>query len=702
MLSKEGYAQNDYLYNPMESFYLGRGFSKQDYSKSFYLEAIKYKVDTQTNNATNYFLNSEIIFDEKTLRDKLHFDTKIQSKSLKYKASAKFNLDIEKNFNFNSLNILFEASSEFGKLYISEISLKQEAALLLNDPSDPSRKKFTEKYGTGFMSEQRRGVYIYAMISISNISSDLRNQISFSASGSLKTSAVNASAKININKEIYEANKTNRISIKVWGSGGEGISLLANVFQNLSSNTNNIDSIKSALATYIRTLDYTKSVPIGFKGASYDLFGIEYKDLWTEENEERIATLFDQYHKFESINKSIKELLNSENEYKKMLLSDSQISELKKQQKKVTKYMSVLAELHKKTVANPDNRDEIPEMEEPDLSSLIPIFPVFRPAFWLSPSSETQFSTQYNLYSIPQTNLLDIKVTGSQEITQPYLNYSTYLGSESFRLPGLVIYNNFNDKNYFKLIDDIKILNNGQEFISFKQSLNNDQKLNLKSTDYIVSTHLSSLDKEKNFFMIINKLYEDYAKQNQDYNNGSTNTLNIDYKVVIQDVFQRQNEYPLLAMWKSKEIGSIQKTIQGLETITKATSSVTSVNFDVPLFFYNDSLFCRLYFVMEKKSISLFRNSIPNSSALLELPVEGDTSLTSITDDQVTLIKFAGNQQMRNVVISKAYNLPIKGYQFEYWIERKVGGIILPKKKKLIMLNGEMGQIVDEIIAIEL
>ncbi|WP_437919672.1 hypothetical protein [Sphingobacterium sp. LRF_L2] len=679
------YTQNDYQYNPIGSFRLGFGFSKEDYTKSYPISPFTFEEQTPNKSASNFLFNTELVYDEKTLRDYLHFDLKVASKALKYSANAKVNVDIEKKFSLNSLNILLEATTEFGKTVLNNVKLTSEAERLLNDPSDLGHKRFIAKYGTNFVSEVRNGVSVFTLITINNVSNEFRREYGLKASGSLKLGLAKTTMSTNLNKEIYQASKSNRIQYKVWGAGGEGIAGLADIFKNLNKDSDCLEIVRNVLTEYIKTLNFSQSSAIGFKTASYSVLGLDAKDPWTEENEDRITEIYNEYHRVKAINKKISDMLSPEDIYFQELLPKEKQKDLHDLLLLTKQRLTELAELHKSSMKDPDNRDVIPEVLDIDLDKVLPQFPEFGVAYVVPPS-------------IPIYGLLGT-IGDSDELSSPRIwdgikneHYATYfympLPADD-KLKGLVIYNNFNNKSYFKFISDIKIYKNGTLILSFKDKINSGKNLKLASNDYRNSVHVVNFNKFNNFSTITSVLVDDYQKILTDFNNGSQNRIDVDYTLTIEDVFQNEFEYPILSDHRAG--GNIS---HGLKHLSKDIASMINIDFDLPTMNDKDTLCASIAFLLPKIDAE-----VPEDFTVVQY--EKDSSLMVVQPDKlVTKYKYNKDNKYQ-LIIETPYKHLVKGYIVEYYFIKSDGKISTQRKKRSYVLNGKFKEQISDVIEID-
>ncbi|HEX2787610.1 MAG TPA: hypothetical protein VHP32_06860 [Ignavibacteria bacterium] len=367
---------NYFEFYPVSSMQLGKGFVKDDFTKTFKDALTIDSYDTATNNAINSYLGMSVIYDAQTLKDKFHLDSKIEARYLTFKGSASFNMDFNSAFQSNSLTILLEATSEFGQIRLNNPRLDPSAATLLRQGST-GYAQFKTDYGTHFVNAIRRGISVYAVITISNISRDLQNKIGFQTKGEASFGVGSGSFKLDISKEMVKASQQKRIDVKVLAKGGQGIGALDGIIKSLTFDTDNIDKIMNEIGNYVSNLNYKASAPIGYFTSPYSQYGLDHRDIWTDERERIVHEITQEYNRLYLINENIDKYTDKSN-YKYLLIDLTKIKEIEEYSIIIKTRLSELVKLHRTSLTEEDlTKIHIPPKLEIPLERLIPKLPNF-------------------------------------------------------------------------------------------------------------------------------------------------------------------------------------------------------------------------------------------------------------------------------------------------------------------------------------
>lgn len=514
---------NYFEFYPASAMQLGKGFVKDDFTKTF-KDALKVDgYDTETNNAISSYLGMSVIYDAQTLKDKFHLDSKVEARYLTFKGSASFNMDFSSTFQSNSLTILLEANSEFGKLYLKNPQLDPKAAALLQQGST-GYAQFKTDYGTHFVNAIRRGISVYAVITISNISRDLQNKIGFQTSGEASFGVGGGSFKLDISKEMVNASQQKRIDVKVLAKGGQGIGALDGIIKSLTFETDNIDKIMNEIGKYVANLDYKASAPIGYFTSPYTQYGLDHRDIWTDERERIIQGITKEYNRLYIINQNIDKYADKSN-YKYLLIDSAKIKEIANYSVLIKERLGNLAKLHKKSLTEEDlTQIIIPAKLEIPLDRLIPKLPDFDIIHdWVGELMSDNNSDDHDIHTLP----LDFYVFSTENIT-----------------------------SQLKLIENIELLEDDKVALDFKKILRDDKVISFLPVELkngIYCARVNSIELDKEFKKCEESVYKSIT--------SDWGSKDVFYRVRITDVFGR-------TFVRNYSVGTFRKSSTGHTSVS--------------------------------------------------------------------------------------------------------------------------------------
>ncbi len=207
----------------------------------------------------------------------------------------------------NSIYFVVKAETSHGRLKLKNTKLKSEFQKLLDDGEFSD---FTTKCGTHYVRFETRKSSVYAIISISNIEKEIKNQIisKYSASANVKASgfgSVEGNTKVDIDNLFKEISKHGRVEINYLAHGSQGIKSFSPVVS--SSSSYKINEILKNLSTALNDFDKERSAPVEYRLASFKPFGLLDLDLqkekmtFLEKTQVNLNSLFDAYNQIQVI-----------------------------------------------------------------------------------------------------------------------------------------------------------------------------------------------------------------------------------------------------------------------------------------------------------------------------------------------------------------------------------------------------------------
>jgi len=180
----------------------------------------------------------------------------------------------------------------------ADAHLSDDAAKLLADGP-----RFAKVCGTHYVSTERRGSSVSAVVSISGLSASEKQDISAEMNASGGWGPLSASAAAKFQQQLSKATQSGRTKIQVVATGGNGFAELGTVVARLSAGENSLPAIANELGEYMKQFNAENSARIGFHVRSMEDFGWDPKavDLWSDVKNRRLLALTDEYRQISDL-----------------------------------------------------------------------------------------------------------------------------------------------------------------------------------------------------------------------------------------------------------------------------------------------------------------------------------------------------------------------------------------------------------------
>jgi hypothetical protein len=286
-------APNFVGYHPMSTMTTGGGVSIHDLGLDHKRCIVGKNDDPGVNGETT--ADMILVTNSSQLRNALRLDLQVDASYLAFKGGAKFSYSYEGLFNDHSMVVTVTSYSEYSFLKLSaDATLSPDAKALLAD--GPA---FAKVCGTHYVSAERRGSSVSAIISISGLSSSEKTDISAEMSASGGWGPLSASAQAKFQQQLAKATQSGRARIQIVATGGNGFAGLGEVVAKLATNENSLPEILLQLDGYMKQFNASNSARIGFHLRSMQDFGWDptAMDLFSDQKNRRLLVMTDQYRR---------------------------------------------------------------------------------------------------------------------------------------------------------------------------------------------------------------------------------------------------------------------------------------------------------------------------------------------------------------------------------------------------------------------
>lgn len=283
-----------YRYHPRSTLALGRNFDHRDVTDSKPAAIVSQPVWLD-QGAPSSGVEVYYVRNQRELNQTAKRDVHIEGRYLAADASGGYTFDGISKFSSDSISVVFVATVDFGREALQAGAALTEAASaeLTADPV-----AFARKYGRRYISQQRRGAFLTAVITIDALDSYTKNSFTSTLSAGGGIGSFSAKAKAEFNKIAESASKQSRMRIEVRAAGGNGPADLAKVLTGYAKDSADpFGDISTTLKAALAGFSKENSAAIEYTVSSMSDFGLDDSVLppWYDTQEERLLALADDY-----------------------------------------------------------------------------------------------------------------------------------------------------------------------------------------------------------------------------------------------------------------------------------------------------------------------------------------------------------------------------------------------------------------------
>jgi hypothetical protein len=291
-------AQNDdgdprfYHYHPNNVLALGRGFSPNDVTESKIPCIVAEQVPLDPG-APKTQIRARYVRSFEEFSNAASFDLKVEASGLSYSGSAHFNIDQSSLQQSNSISVVINATTEYGRWALkAPVSLTTDAQKLLKHPRD-----FALVCGTRYVAMEQRASSAGVVVSIFNASQNTRSAFQAEASANYDGIALSVKASAAFKNELKKALKQDRVDLQVFATGGAGFGDLSGVIKGLAGTPDPLESITTGLADFMKKFSKENAAITTYSVESMDKLGWDPNsiDPWTDLKESRLRQIVKEY-----------------------------------------------------------------------------------------------------------------------------------------------------------------------------------------------------------------------------------------------------------------------------------------------------------------------------------------------------------------------------------------------------------------------
>lgn len=301
----------EYSYHDKSPMHLGGGFDPfrptEDSPKC--VEDFKaIPLDTQSNRKTSIIM--DVVKSRTDLYSKVEMSMSSSASYGAFSGNFSYSSLDEIEFNEDSLNWIVLFKSDLGKYGFSP-TLKQEYKNYDND-------ELVYSCGSEVVTQERRGVMIYALVSVHNLSKNEKHFLEKSFSGSYGSGAFDASMDASYKSILNYSYAVGTVNVRIEAVGGPGIKNFAAAIGGKPNSYANYENLPTIISSYISEFVSNNAVPVQyFTTPILKLKGISRSKNESSFRGDRVAHLYEEYLSTLKEIKRIDDVLNNPKERSK-------------------------------------------------------------------------------------------------------------------------------------------------------------------------------------------------------------------------------------------------------------------------------------------------------------------------------------------------------------------------------------------------
>jgi len=280
---------SDYTYHPSSPMYLSGGFNPYKPTEA-YLECIDHdgikSLDTPSNQ--NLTITIDTVKSRHDLYSKTDMSASVSGSYGPFSGSASINKLDEITFNENDFNWIIVLKSDMGKYGLKNPRLNNSLSNL------PSMQLFS-RCGSEIVTQERRGVMLYAFISVHNLSQSERHEMESTIGGGFNNTAFSAAASAKYRSILQFSYAVGTVSIRIQAQGGEGLSKLADIIGGGENNFANYGRLPDIVNDYVKSFNPSNAVPLQYFTTSLNAFKTGLPARFGDFQSALVGQLYEKY-----------------------------------------------------------------------------------------------------------------------------------------------------------------------------------------------------------------------------------------------------------------------------------------------------------------------------------------------------------------------------------------------------------------------
>jgi len=257
-----------YRYHPRLTLALGRGFSPNDLfaPREGCIDFVAHRLDPGPPLTT---FSQTYVTSDRSLYESIGYELRAEAAYLDAKANAGMKASSAKTSDARSVRVVVNATTDFGRWGMKAgASLTEDAKRRVADPAG-----FAKFCGTEFVSIERRGASVAAVLTLNTRTDALKRALELSLGGSASYGPISASLQQQFNSELKKSAREGRLNVDIVSTGGIGLGGLNSVVIAEAASDAGLDAVKKSLAEYLKSFSESNAAAVEYVTASMEQFG---------------------------------------------------------------------------------------------------------------------------------------------------------------------------------------------------------------------------------------------------------------------------------------------------------------------------------------------------------------------------------------------------------------------------------------------
>ena len=304
-----------YRYHPRLTLALGRGFSPNELfaPKEGCIEFVPLRLDPGPPLTT---FSQTYVTSDRSLYESIGYELRAEAAYLDAKASAGIKSTNVRASDARSVRVVVNATTDFGRWGMKAgATLTEDAKRRVSSPAD-----FAKFCGTEFVSIERRGASVAAILTLNTRTDELKRALDLSLGGSASYGPISASIQQQFNSELKKSAKEGRLSVDIVSTGGIGLGGLNSVVIAEAATDAGLDAVKKSLAEYLKSFSESNATAVEYVSASMEQFGWD-KSGYVEEplDYQRLIAISEEFKRASSRLSLIEELEKQDSQLRPLI-----------------------------------------------------------------------------------------------------------------------------------------------------------------------------------------------------------------------------------------------------------------------------------------------------------------------------------------------------------------------------------------------